>query len=150
VKVHFKDAGAVKRRGRCSVGVAALALLAIAMVSNVGSTAAITGNPKNMIIGGLSHISYGTFAGACGRLWSSVSSSRLYWSLSRIAVNSSPASTVTVAGPVRYHRPLVMKSVLVTVAMVNAVFSWTSRLRRWPSAAAHCVAHPEAEARKGL
>jgi Na+/H+ antiporter NhaD/arsenite permease-like protein len=94
VKVHFKDAGAVKRRGRCSVGVAALALLAIAMASNVGSTAAITGNPKNMIIGGLSHISYGTFAGACGRLWSSVSSSRLYWSLSRIAVNSSPASTV--------------------------------------------------------
>src|SRR5262249_41962574 len=36
-------------------------LLAIAMSSNVGSTATITGNPQNMIIGGLSHIPYGTF-----------------------------------------------------------------------------------------
>jgi len=36
------------------------------MASNAGSTATITGNPQNMIIGGLSHISYETFAGA---LW---------------------------------------------------------------------------------
>ncbi|MGH7001387.1 MAG: SLC13 family permease, partial [Stellaceae bacterium] len=41
-------------------------LLAIAMASNVGSTATITGNPQNMIIGSLSHIPYGTFAAA---LW---------------------------------------------------------------------------------
>ena len=39
-------------------------LLAVAMASNVGSTATITGNPQNMIIGGISHIPYGTFAGA--------------------------------------------------------------------------------------
>src|ERR1700724_644232 len=37
-------------------------LLAIAMASNVGSTATITGNPQNMIIGSLSHIPYGTFS----------------------------------------------------------------------------------------
>jgi di/tricarboxylate transporter len=41
-------------------------LLAIPMASNVGSTAPITRNPQNMIIGGLSRIPYGTFAGA---LW---------------------------------------------------------------------------------
>ena len=41
-------------------------LLAIPMASNVGSTATITGNPQNMIIGSLSHIPYGTFATA---LW---------------------------------------------------------------------------------
>jgi Na+/H+ antiporter NhaD/arsenite permease-like protein len=41
-------------------------LLAIPMASNVGSTATITGNPQNMIIGSLSHIPYGTFAAA---LW---------------------------------------------------------------------------------
>jgi Na+/H+ antiporter NhaD/arsenite permease-like protein len=41
-------------------------LLAIPMASNVGSTATITGNPQNMIIGGLSHIPYGTFVAA---LW---------------------------------------------------------------------------------
>ncbi|WP_204356080.1 SLC13 family permease [Burkholderia sp. JP2-270] len=31
-------------------------LLAVAMASNVGSTATITGNPQNMIIGSLSHV----------------------------------------------------------------------------------------------
>ncbi|PZN50425.1 MAG: anion transporter, partial [Proteobacteria bacterium] len=37
-------------------------LLAIAMCSNIGSVATLTGNPQNMIIGGLSQIPYGTFA----------------------------------------------------------------------------------------
>jgi Na+/H+ antiporter NhaD/arsenite permease-like protein len=41
-------------------------LLAIPMASNIGSTATITGNPQNMIIGTLSQIPYGTFASA---LW---------------------------------------------------------------------------------
>src|SRR5580704_14966870 len=39
-------------------------LLGIAMASNIGSTATITGNPQNMIIGSLSHIPYGAFAAA--------------------------------------------------------------------------------------
>jgi Na+/H+ antiporter NhaD/arsenite permease-like protein len=39
-------------------------LLGIAMASNIGSTATITGNPQNMIIGSLSHIPYSTFAAA--------------------------------------------------------------------------------------
>ncbi|MGA2182206.1 MAG: SLC13 family permease [Bryobacteraceae bacterium] len=37
-------------------------LLAVAMASNVGSTATITGNPQNMLIGSMSHISYAAFA----------------------------------------------------------------------------------------
>ena len=37
-------------------------LVALATAANVGSTATITGNPQNMIIGGLSHITYGRFA----------------------------------------------------------------------------------------
>jgi len=41
-------------------------LLAIPVASNIGGTATITGNPQNMIIGSLSHISYGAFAAA---LW---------------------------------------------------------------------------------
>src|SRR5215472_839785 len=41
-------------------------LLAVAMASNVGSVATITGNPQNIMIGGLSHISYVTFAAALG------------------------------------------------------------------------------------
>jgi Na+/H+ antiporter NhaD/arsenite permease-like protein len=41
-------------------------LLAVAMASNVGSTATITGNPQNIMIGGLSHIPYARFALALG------------------------------------------------------------------------------------
>jgi len=37
-------------------------LLAVAMASNVGSTATITGNPQNMMIGSYSHIPYAQFA----------------------------------------------------------------------------------------
>src|SRR5580704_11787037 len=39
-------------------------LLAVAMASNVGSAATITGNPQNMIVGAVSRIPYTTFAAA--------------------------------------------------------------------------------------
>ncbi|HVC58989.1 MAG TPA: anion transporter [Acetobacteraceae bacterium] len=39
-------------------------LLAVAMASNVGSTATITGNPQNIMIGSFSHIPYAAFAAA--------------------------------------------------------------------------------------
>src|SRR5450631_3529232 len=41
-------------------------LLAVAMASNVGSTATITGNPQNIMIGSFSQIPYTTFAVALG------------------------------------------------------------------------------------
>jgi Na+/H+ antiporter NhaD/arsenite permease-like protein len=41
-------------------------LLAVAMASNVGSTATITGNPQNIMIGSFSKIPYATFALALG------------------------------------------------------------------------------------
>src|SRR4030081_3891564 len=41
-------------------------LLAVAMASNVGSTATITGNPQNIMIGSFSHIPCTTFAFALG------------------------------------------------------------------------------------
>src|SRR5439155_1816509 len=37
-------------------------LLAVAMASNIGSAATITGNPQNMMIGSFSHIPYAQFA----------------------------------------------------------------------------------------
>ena len=37
-------------------------LLAVAMASNIGSVATITGNPQNMMVGSLSQIPYGSFA----------------------------------------------------------------------------------------
>jgi Na+/H+ antiporter NhaD/arsenite permease-like protein len=39
-------------------------LLAVAMASNIGSVATITGNPQNMMIGSFSHIGYRAFAAA--------------------------------------------------------------------------------------
>src|SRR5713101_8116205 len=39
-------------------------LLGVAMASNVGSVATITGNPQNILIGSLSQIPYGSFARA--------------------------------------------------------------------------------------
>lgn len=39
-------------------------LIAVAMASNVGSVATITGNPQNMVIGTVSHIPYGAFSAA--------------------------------------------------------------------------------------
>jgi len=41
-------------------------LLAVAMASNVGSTATITGNPQNIMIGSFSHIPYTKFAMTLG------------------------------------------------------------------------------------
>ena len=41
-------------------------LLAVAMASNIGSTATITGNPQNIMIGSFSHIPYAKFALALG------------------------------------------------------------------------------------
>jgi Na+/H+ antiporter NhaD/arsenite permease-like protein len=41
-------------------------LLAVAMASNVGSTATITGNPQNIMIGSFSHMLYAKFAQALG------------------------------------------------------------------------------------
>ncbi|WP_082747513.1 anion transporter [Bradyrhizobium macuxiense] len=99
-------------------------LLAIAMASNVGSTATITGNPQNMIIGGLSHIPYGTFAAA---LWPVAAIGLLLTVLLIALLYRSEFFTrehfsAVVIGPVRYHGPLVVKSALVTVAMVILFF----------------------------
>jgi Na+/H+ antiporter NhaD/arsenite permease-like protein len=41
-------------------------LLAVGLGANVGSAATLTGNPQNMLIGQLSHLSYGRFLLACG------------------------------------------------------------------------------------
>jgi Na+/H+ antiporter NhaD/arsenite permease-like protein len=98
-------------------------LLAIAMASNVGSTATITGNPQNMIIGSLSRIPYGTFAAALTPvaaaglvltiLLIAVGFRREFWTRERLA---------GAARPVRYNRALVWKSVLVTLGMIAAFF----------------------------
>jgi Na+/H+ antiporter NhaD/arsenite permease-like protein len=99
-------------------------LLAIAMASNVGSVATITGNPQNMIIGSLSQIHYGTFAAAL----SPVAAAGLALTVALIALayrgeflSREPFRAVE-AMPIRFNRPIVVKSLAVTLLMVALFF----------------------------
>ncbi len=98
-------------------------LIAVALASNVGSAATITGNPQNMIIGHLSHIPYGNFAAALAPVAAiglvltivlvALLNPREYWTRNRLG-------EPTLAS--HYHGWLVAKSALITVAMVVLFF----------------------------
>jgi Na+/H+ antiporter NhaD/arsenite permease-like protein len=100
-------------------------LLAVAMASNAGSVATITGNPQNMIIGSVSHIPYGTFAGtlapvaAASLVLTAVLIAaffpREFLTRERLVAEVLPAA--------RYHRALVYKSVLITAGVVILFFA---------------------------
>jgi Na+/H+ antiporter NhaD/arsenite permease-like protein len=101
-------------------------LLAVAMASNAGSVATITGNPQNMIIGSLSHIPYATFAFAL----SPIAVVSLVIAFCLIAVShreeffrSGRFTVEADSGAVVYHRPLVIKTVAVLAAMVVLFFA---------------------------
>ncbi|MBV8088431.1 MAG: anion transporter, partial [Alphaproteobacteria bacterium] len=99
-------------------------LLAIAMASNIGSTATITGNPQNMIIGSLSHIPYGAFTAALspiagvGLILTVVLIAFAYRSefWTRQKLQAEPQ-------PVRISRPIITKSIFVTLAMMAGFFA---------------------------
>jgi Na+/H+ antiporter NhaD/arsenite permease-like protein len=99
-------------------------LLAIAMASNAGSTATITGNPQNMIIGTVSGLGYGNFVlrlapvAAIGlalavlliaALWP-----REFWTRERLFADPPPA---------RPHRFMAGKTLAVAGALVVAFFA---------------------------
>ncbi|MBV8511079.1 MAG: anion transporter [Xanthobacteraceae bacterium] len=98
-------------------------LLAVAMASNVGSTATITGNPQNMIIGAISHIPYGTFAGALapvaavGIVLTIVLVALLSYDQFPRAVRFRPK-----AATVRIHTAQMAKAVVVTLAVIGLFF----------------------------
>ena len=100
-------------------------LLAVAMASNVGSAATITGNPQNMIVGSLSHIHYGAFAAAL----SPVAAVGLVATVAMIALMYrdeflTRAYLATKGSQsVRFNRPIIVKSLLVTIAMVILFFA---------------------------
>ncbi|HEX3413530.1 MAG TPA: anion transporter [Stellaceae bacterium] len=99
-------------------------LLAIAMASNIGSTATITGNPQNMIIGSLSHIPYSAFAAALSPiagiglvltigLIALVYRSE-FWTRHRLRGESRPSHA---------DWPIIIKSAAVSLAMIVAFFA---------------------------
>jgi len=99
-------------------------LLALATSSNIGSTAAITGNPQNMLIGSLSGISYASFLGALGpvALVGLAIDSAILLALFRRDLRPTPWT----AGPEAIrpiHRALTRKGILIAAGVLVAFLS---------------------------
>ena len=99
-------------------------LLAVAMASNVGSTATITGNPQNMIVGAVSRIPYIEFAAAlapvavAGLMFVIVMLTALWLREFR-----QPAQLTAKLPSSRVHKPQLIKAVLVTLGVIAAFFA---------------------------
>lgn len=99
-------------------------LLGVAMGSNIGSVATITGNPQNMMIGAFSGIPYRTFAAALGP----VAAVGLVLAFLVIALlyRGEFRRAETLAVPprrARIHRPLAWKSLTVSALMLLGFFA---------------------------
>jgi Na+/H+ antiporter NhaD/arsenite permease-like protein len=98
-------------------------LLAVAMASNVGSVATITGNPQNMIVGAVSRIPYTTFAATlapvaiAGLLVVIGVLTALWWREFRRREHF--ASRVSN----HFHKPQLIKAVVVTLGVIVAFFA---------------------------
>ena len=99
-------------------------LLAVAMASNVGSTATITGNPQNMMIGSLSGISYGRFAAALSpvALVGLVLTVLLLWAFHR-GEFARPFAPVRPAAAGRVRPVLLARAGVAATAMVAGFFA---------------------------
>lgn len=107
-------------------------LIGLALASNVGSTATLTGNPQNLIIGGLSHISYLRFAARLapvailGLVVAYFVTWLLFRSCLRAAETGGGAEGMQDTSP-RPLRPaqfsLLVKSLLVTLMAVGLFFA---------------------------
>lgn len=100
-------------------------MLAVAMASNIGSAATITGNPQNIIIGSLSGIPYGAFAAALAPaagigLGLTVLLILLVWRrefFTRARLIAPPARRV------RPNRPTIIKALVVSALLIAAFFA---------------------------
>src|ERR1700760_2013067 len=98
-------------------------LLAVAMASNVGSTATITGHPQNMMIGSFSQIPYAQFVGALAP----VALLGLVLTVALLALvhrrDLRTGGRVGRAPRVRVNRVLVVRSLLATALVVALFFA---------------------------
>jgi len=98
-------------------------VLAVAMAANVGSTATITGNPQNMLIGSMSHVSYTAFAAALSPIAAiGLALTVLVLWLSHRSEFSNDEILDAPAEPVRVNRFLLWKSIVVAAVMVLFFF----------------------------
>ncbi|HTZ36976.1 MAG TPA: anion transporter [Stellaceae bacterium] len=99
-------------------------LLAVATAANIGSTATITGNPQNILIGSFSGIPYARFAAALSPVAALglVLTFALVWLLHRSEFRRGDGFDAR-PPPAHLHRPLAAKALTVTLAMVVAFFA---------------------------
>jgi Na+/H+ antiporter NhaD/arsenite permease-like protein len=105
-------------------------LVGLATASNTGSVATITGNPQNIIIGSLSHISYLRYAARLtpvALIGLALNFAVVAWVYRKTlrAVGEDPAPLDQSPRP-RVHRRLLMKSVTVTLITVGLFFAGQS------------------------
>jgi Na+/H+ antiporter NhaD/arsenite permease-like protein len=99
-------------------------LLAVAMASNIGSTATISGNPQNIMVGSFSQISYATFALALGPV--AIIGLAVLLALiplfhrNEIAGRLQPPASVPTA---KVNRALVLRALAATVALIVLFFA---------------------------
>jgi len=99
-------------------------LLAVAMASNIGSVATITGNPQNIMIGSISHIPYADFAAALAPVAAAglgVAAVLLVAAFPREFLTR--ARLAPTALKVRSNRALLVKSLVASAAMVALFFA---------------------------
>jgi Na+/H+ antiporter NhaD/arsenite permease-like protein len=99
-------------------------LLAVAMASNVGSTATITGNPQNIMIGSVSHIPYVQFAHALAPV--ALAGLLLTFGLIALVHRAEFAGGARLqaqAPRLRINRFLVARALLATLLMVALFFA---------------------------
>jgi Na+/H+ antiporter NhaD/arsenite permease-like protein len=102
-------------------------LLAVAMASNVGSTATITGNPQNIMIGSFSRIPYTHFAITLGP----VALVGLLFTAAMVALSYRQefvggGRLTVMKAKIRVNRALVVRALVATAAMVAAFFAGQS------------------------
>jgi Na+/H+ antiporter NhaD/arsenite permease-like protein len=94
-------------------------LLATATASNIGSVATITGNPQNIVIGSLSHISYGDFSLELMPIaFVGLMACAVLIALSYRTEFFTHDHFETISVSTRYHGPLLAKSVVVLAIIV--------------------------------
>jgi len=102
-------------------------LVGLATASNIGSVATITGNPQNIIIGSLSHVSYLRFAArlapvaVIGLVLNFAIVALVYRNTLGEAGENSPEADESPRP--RVHRGLLVKSVMVTLVTVGLFFA---------------------------
>lgn len=95
-------------------------LVALATASNIGSASTMTGNPQNILIGSVSGISFLSFVAAIGPVVviGLTMDAALIWLMFRHELHT----TLTAPSPIaatRLHRPLLIKTLVVTTAVLG-------------------------------